>query len=392
MSADALITLVENIPNWLKRLDELGDQIDQRQADLAKLAATSSQASSRSLKNQGSTESIRPVGDDAEPTESKTAPSGTGNDNTVCHSIRHTKSASVTQRETREVAATAQRRARAVVHRKEKTESMLSADDVARKYHSKTMIIVYYDSWVQSFFEELVKFVSASRNVMRKAKMAAKVAEIKRMAELEFPDSDEDEDDNDDKVLVAGDSITPANSKLTASNDAEEDEDDSPEAIKQRFLRARNTGPVGRFALSRPGPAGASRPAMGAGRGLAGAQTAPPGADIYDQLDKGLEVVQSACEQAAHQFLREGDCAQQVSKIKARLASTAECATKELGRSEKDCDTSTKELDVEVKPRVYRRAVVRHDDDAQKPGANKSKYDSGHDSGHDSGQDDKAGQ
>ena len=46
------------------------------------------------------------------------------------------------------------------------------------------MIIVYYDSAVQTAFEDLVKFVSGSRNSMRKGKMAAKMAEMKRAAEL----------------------------------------------------------------------------------------------------------------------------------------------------------------------------------------------------------------
>ena len=48
------------------------------------------------------------------------------------------------------------------------------------------MIIVYYDSAVQTAFEDLVKFVSGSRNSMRKGKMAAKMAEMKRAAELEI--------------------------------------------------------------------------------------------------------------------------------------------------------------------------------------------------------------
>ncbi|KAH7035602.1 uncharacterized protein B0I36DRAFT_240167 [Microdochium trichocladiopsis] len=311
MSADALSTLVDNIPNWLKRLDELDDQIEKRQVDLARLAGTSSQASARSLRNRGSTESLRPRDDDVESPAQSPAP-GNKPDTPVPNSTvtgseanRHVRS--ITQNDTKEVVATAKRRARAVVHRKEKTESMLSAQDVARKYLSKTMVIVYYDSWVQSFFEELVKFVSASRNLMRKAKMAAKVAEIKRMAELEFPDDeDEDGDDDDGKGLVAGNC-----------------------------------------------------------RGIMGGRGGPPGAgDIYDQLDKGLEFVQSACEQAAHQFLREGDCTEQVKKIRARLAATGESATKQLAQGKAGDGVGSEQNSVEATPRVYRPIIMRRDDGA----------------------------
>lgn len=373
MSTDALSTLVDNIPDWLKRLDELDDQIDKRQIDLARLADTSSQASTRSVRNRGSTESIRPRDDDDAPREATSPGPDAGADgttpNTAARENGRDRSASITQLQTREVVATAQRRARAVVHRKEKTESMLSAQDVARKYHSKTMVIVYYDSWVQSFFEELVKFVSASRNVMRKAKMAAKVAEIKRMAELEFPD--DDDDDDEDGGAETGPGLVPSNDliaaapALVARNDDDADsESESPEELRKRFLATRHMSAATRLAMARNPPGKFARPGMNAGRGLVPARGADksPG-DIYDRLDKGLEVVQSACEQAAHQFLREGDCTEQVKKIKTRLSATSECATKELERRKMGTDSAEDDA-VDVKPRTYRPAVMRRDDGA----------------------------
>jgi hypothetical protein len=54
--------------------------------------------------------------------------------------------------------------------------------------------------------------------------------------------------------------------------------------------------------------------------------------DVYDELDRGLEYVQSMCEHAAHQFLRDGDCAEEVANIKRRLAETKELADKEMAR------------------------------------------------------------
>ncbi|CRK33131.1 hypothetical protein BN1723_019794, partial [Verticillium longisporum] len=99
---------------------------------------------------------------------------------------------SAIQRQTQQAVAVAQARARAQVKKRHRTDSIISADNAPAKYRTRTMIIVYYDSYVQSFFEELVKFVSASRNLMRKAKMAAKVAQIRRLAELQSPEDEED--------------------------------------------------------------------------------------------------------------------------------------------------------------------------------------------------------
>jgi hypothetical protein len=54
----------------------------------------------------------------------------------------------------------------------------------AKRDGGRRSTIVLYDSCVQSSFHELVEFVSRSRYLIRKAKLAAKVALIKRMAEL----------------------------------------------------------------------------------------------------------------------------------------------------------------------------------------------------------------
>jgi hypothetical protein len=52
--------------------------------------------------------------------------------------------------------------------------------------------------------------------------------------------------------------------------------------------------------------------------------------DIFDNVDKGLEWVQSQCEHAAHQFLRDGDCSTEIANIKRRLAEVREIAGKEV--------------------------------------------------------------
>ena len=49
-----------------------------------------------------------------------------------------------------------------------------------------------------TFSEDLVKFVSASRNLMREAKIAGRVAQIKRLTELDLPNADDEDADKSD--------------------------------------------------------------------------------------------------------------------------------------------------------------------------------------------------
>ncbi|KAI0470195.1 hypothetical protein F4859DRAFT_505292 [Xylaria cf. heliscus] len=314
MAADPLDSVISNVPDWLKRLEELNSQIEQRQRDLAKFSGGRPPSSpAPSIRNRGSTESLRPLDDVAalptpDPTtdqppkpintavspqtpEAQRRPNG-GQPPSTPASDPWTSSSLV--RHTNELVATAQRRARATVRKRQKTDSMISADGATPKYRTRRMVMVYYDSYVQSFFEELVKFVSAQRNLMRKAKMAAKVAHIRRLAELEMPE-DDDEDEGE---------------------------------MRLPYLSTRPYGATLRnpaFNL-KPGR-GMRTSALNGGLG-----TFNEKGDIWDDLDKGLEYVQGVCERAAHQFLRDGDCNEEIEKIKARLGKVKELAVDEKAR------------------------------------------------------------
>lgn len=52
---DALKNISANVPDWLKRLDDLGKEIDRRQVELAALGVKPTP----SIKNRGSTESLK---------------------------------------------------------------------------------------------------------------------------------------------------------------------------------------------------------------------------------------------------------------------------------------------------------------------------------------------
>lgn len=204
------------------------------------------------------------------------------------------------------------------------------------------MIIVYYDSAVQDAFEELVKFVSASRNAMRKAKMTARMAEMRRMAELEAADDDSSDDDNkagtgEDGGLglikpqyPRGNALQLQPRRLPSQRG---DEGDFP-MPRLKFKSTRQMGPsrdqfVSTRASDGMSPPGHSTFKAEPRRHTSGVTSLTA---VYDELDKGLEWCQSMCEHAAHQFLRDGDCSHEITHIKKRLSDVRQKAANEVVR------------------------------------------------------------
>jgi hypothetical protein len=331
---EALRNLINNAPGWQTRLDALSNEIDKRQAELAAVAAAEGRSpDARSLRNKGSTESLKPkddgpsfIGDVDEPdagltTDTKvngtdsmgppTAPDTTQQSTNVTpvQPSPNGASSSSQRKHAREYPPLSNPKLRAQVKRRQRSSSVLSADDeVKTTYRTRSAIIVYYDSHVQGFFDELVRFVSSSRNLMRKAKMAAKVAQIKRMAEAAVPD---DNANNDDK-----------------------DPMDSLPSL--RYMNTRRSGAASR---------------LGAGQ--------PP--DIYDTLDKSLDFVQSTCEHGAHQFLRDADCHEEIRKIQKRLGEVVEAAKAEVERIEREEPELAKETLDMGRARLHRPISMRRD-------------------------------
>jgi hypothetical protein len=202
------------------------------------------------------------------------------------------------------------------------------------------MIIVYYDSAVQTAFEELVKFVSGSRNAMRKGKMAAKMAEMRRVAELEVgPDDEGDEGDenlsnmasNSQNLLVAQKNLAVSKEgqiqMVPAIGVADDDDASELEMPKLRFVSTRKMGPTRDYSVGRTERLGATA-SIGLLGGYRRSGSGTP--DIFDELDKGLEWCQGQCEHAAHQFLRDGECGTEIENIKRKLAEVKVRAEKEI--------------------------------------------------------------
>jgi hypothetical protein len=280
---------------------------------------------------------------------------------------------------------------------------MLSAEGATpSKYRNRNLVKVYYDSYVQSFFEELVKFVSASRNLMRKARMAAKVAQIKKMAELEVPDdasssSAEEHSCNGDMsmdldppqlaspndmppVITDGMKVDLPDGQGDTQADATKSTPDqnvnngpspaiSPSRSPQpRSPTAENVRGNGHNLPSQPLKPGSvpttTRPKLGGGYssfssfGLGLGDSQQP--DVFDELDKNLESVQSMCEHAAHQFLRDGDCSDEVVKIKDRLSGTKTSAENQIDRMlDQDETLKAKLSEAPVRARSYRPQSMR---------------------------------
>ncbi|KAM3515235.1 hypothetical protein MY11210_001128 [Beauveria gryllotalpidicola] len=244
MTIASLQTLVTQVPSWQSRLGKLVADIDARQTELSM------------AENSTAQDSTTPTPDlDTHASASHSTP-GLQTDNMNIDS------------------------ATSVVSPQQTTHSVANGPTAKTKRPEP----VYFDGDMQKFFEELVYFIAVSRNMMRKAKMAGRIAQIKKMAEVQV-----------------GDDIG----------------DGTSQRPTLRYVSAR-----GLDSLAPATPNGGTSP----GR--------EP--DIFDTLDKNLDTLQSTCELAAFQFLREASNNKHMKTINKILGDVLEAATAELARLARD--------------------------------------------------------
>jgi len=148
-----------------------------------------------------------------------------------------------------------------LAQRKRKTESNHSVERSGpAKYRSKDVAAVYYDGDVQNRLEAVVRSIGVCRNTMRKSRMSSKLRMVTRKGSLSGSDSS------------AGDKPLSAKAILAS-------------------IGNRQIG------------------------GIARAKEAP----AFGEADAYLDEAQSLCERAAHQVLRDGDCALEVNGAKEQL-------------------------------------------------------------------------
>lgn len=383
---DPLNHLTKSIPEWQVLLDDLNGKIARRQGELAEAEnSRPSTRSLRSLRNKGSTESLRPKEDtEAIPEDvdiimnSPTDTPQTNNDTSIPTITYPSNGKALSppppppkaDNSPRTPQRNPSNRLRGAIAkglpaltppvlRKRKTESLASAESGKPKHRTRSMIIVYYDSAVQKDFETLVKHISASRNSMRKGKMAARMASMRMMADLEkLGDEPDTELEVDDAPAAAAGALASAstnspNAMMASASPGDEDDDGLP-LPPLNFVSTRRMGPMRELSSNRalragPGAPGVRRAGqagpgpVGAGRVGAGAPSRPSGlgSSIFDELDSGLEWCQSMCEHAAHQFLRDGQCTSEIEGIKSRLQEVWDRAGEELKAEGKGAEVGT---------------------------------------------------
>ncbi|PGH02406.1 hypothetical protein AJ79_07638 [Helicocarpus griseus UAMH5409] len=97
----------------------------------------------------------------------------------------------------------------------------------------------------------------------------------------------------------------------------------------------------------------------------------------FDAADKQLELAQSLCESAAHQFLRCGDCAMELEKTKERFSTVLDMAKVEIERLEaeakeqKEAEKAEEEAEREVEPvkeEIAAEPTLVKDEEKRPPG------------------------
>lgn len=153
--------LIENIPSWLVRLDELTAQVAEQNARFIRMSHCSEQ-----LKRQkhNSTESLRPQED-----MNMEGHSVIPNDLYLPPDPSHT----CLSHASRSKAAANNALIAADIRRKRKSGSLQSKNSGHARYRTKSMIVVYYDSAIQEAFESLVRSIAGARNTLRKGKTTA---------------------------------------------------------------------------------------------------------------------------------------------------------------------------------------------------------------------------
>ena len=338
MAMEALKSLANNIPGWQKRLEDLNGQLEQRQVDLEKSVVAATQTTtSRSIRNVGSSESLKPNDDGpAHPSvdaSDVSSPASYEPDNiqrelpaqaqSVKRATFHKQAREAVAANTRALMEAQETIPEGSVPSKPAAAAAATTEPSTKNFQprARSAFGVYYDSYVQAFFDELVRFVSSNRNLMRKAKMASKVAQIKRMAEMEVA-SDADRNADERRALDALPSLMYMKTWNYGSNSGSKVEG---EAERARRLVAK----------------------------------APP--DVYETMDKSLEALQSMCENAATRFLRDGECYEEIRRTLDRLGELLAAATKEKERVLREDPVLAAETGDTIKARMHRPISVRRD-------------------------------
>jgi hypothetical protein len=263
--------LRDDAPKWLEDLDRLEKQVEEKQQEMSKLPESPPWSDARGNSNP----SIRDrdllvstlTSPETTPTSSSTSPPPVA-------SFRPSHTPSPRNK---------------LIKKSLRAGSMFSDMTARPKFRSRSMVTLYYNGEIQRAFEKLVREIGNGRNLIRKARIAAR-SDAFRSEELQL-----------EELCKAVD-------------------DDAPSPLSMRGFR--RTGSSSHSAQA---------PATG-GSGVMSA---------YDQADEALERAQELCERAAHQFLRDGDCRLETRSAKEAFQDVVKISTEALA-IQKDAPGSQK--------------------------------------------------
>lgn len=173
--------------------------------------------------------------------------------------------------------------------------SNVSGDNTSLAVRVRRQLIIYYDSHTQAELEQIVRDIGCARNCLRKGKMS----QLMR---------------------------------------------DSTKGLDMFASTGRPRESFSRMQL--PSLDGYRRTSANGARGsTTTASMNTQSESAFDFADKQLEIAQSLCETAAHQFLRSGDCAKELEDMLAKFNIVLQIATQEVTRLRE-------EKEQEVEPEV----------------------------------------
>ncbi|KAI1123286.1 hypothetical protein F5Y10DRAFT_55582 [Nemania abortiva] len=167
--------------------------------------------------------------------------------------------------------------------------------------------LYYHISFIQSSLEDVLKSISSRRNLVRKATLAAKVARIKWLGNLELPED-----------------VGISELKREGSSSLSENR----ESLEQRTQQSRGPfSPQEEFRTSTLN----SAPMSGLETSALNDQSesAIEASDNWVELDKELESTQSMCKYAANLLLQDGACNEEIEGIKSQLTHVKDLAVSE---------------------------------------------------------------
>jgi hypothetical protein len=275
--------LAENAPVWIKSLDELQSRIQGRQPEAARVVVPLIQAQNFKIKKTSSNESIRQSGPDT------SVPSTAGLEITSAPQACDTQHVTTT---TEQVLTPT---------RKRKTISLLSVASGTHKYRSRASVTVYYDSEVQESFGRLVRNISTGRNNIRKSRMVDRVWKLNNIHET-----------------ASSDSARPNRTPLLRTARSASGMPRFDAYIEENLRSSR------RIALRPPPTINPLTATL--------SDTEVQKTDAIAEADAALDKAQNFCERGAHQFLRDGDCSEEVAGARAAFQAVARISLQEVER------------------------------------------------------------